>query len=327
MNEAERTGRPILLCLAIIFFFILSGVAAFAQPVRIAVGAASVASLPTWVAQDGGYFAREGVPAELIYIRGGPQTMSALVSGEVPFAQIYGGALVAAGLTGADVVIIAGLINSPFFSIVTVKGIVKPEDLRGKKIGITTFGSATDFALRLALKKWNIKADSEVSILQMRGVPEILPAMAAGALQGGVMSPPTNMIAIRAGYKELAFLPQIGVAFQHTSLATSRKFLERNRPAALKVMRAYRAAIERIKADKAFSMKTLGRYMNTQDNVVLDYSYNTAEPLFRPVAYPTLEGIQAALDFLGDKDPKAKQAQPKDFVDASLLDEIAKAGR
>jgi len=161
----------------------------------------------------------------------------------------------------------------------------------------------------------------------MRGVPEILPAMAAGALQGGVMSPPTNMIAIRAGYKELAFLPQIGVAFQHTSLATSRKFLERNRPAALKVMRAYRAAIERIKADKAFSMKTLGRYMNTQDNVVLDYSYNTAEPLFRPVAYPTLEGIQAALDFLGDKDPKAKQAQPKDFVDASLLDEIAKAGR
>ena len=253
--------------------------------------------------------------------------MSALVSGEVPFAQIYGGAAIAAALTGADVVIVAGLINSPFFSIVTTKGIDKPEDLRGKKIGISTFGSATDFALRLALKKWHIKADSEVSILQMRGVPEILPAMAAGALHGGVMSPPTNMIAIRAGYKELAYLPQIGVAFQHTTLATSRKYLERNRLTALKVMRAYRAAIERIKADKAFTMKTLAKYMNTQDNVVLDYSYNTGEPLFRPLAYPTLEGIQAALDFLGDKEPKAKLAQPKDFVDTSLLDEIAKAAR
>jgi NitT/TauT family transport system substrate-binding protein len=327
MNGPERSGRTILLFITITSFFILAKVAAFAQPVRIAVGAASVASLPTWVAQDGGYFAREGVPAELIYIRGGPQTMSALISGEVPFAQIYGGALISAALTGADVVIIAGLINEPFFSIVTIKGIEKPEDLRGKKIGISTFGSATDFALRLALKKWNIKADSEVSILQMRGVPEILPAMAAGALHGGVMSPPTNMIAIRAGYKELAFLPQIGVAFQHTSLATSRKYLERNRPTALKVMRAYRAAIERIKADKAFTMKTLGKYMNTQDNVVLDYSYNTAEPLFRPLAYPTMEGIQAALDFLGDKEPKAKLAQPKDFVDTSLLDEIAKVSR
>jgi ABC-type nitrate/sulfonate/bicarbonate transport system substrate-binding protein len=317
--------RKLNLCLAATALVLLgAAVSASAQPVRIAVGAASVASLPTWVAQDGGYFAREGVPAELIYIRGGPQTMSALVSGEVPFAQIYGGALLAAALTGADVVIVAGLINQPFFSIVTTKGIYKPEDLRGKKIGISTFGSATDFALRLALKKWGIKADSEVSILQMRGVPEILPAMASGALHGGVMSPPTNMIAIRTGFKELAYLPQVGISFQHTTLATSRRYLERNRATAIKVLQAYRSAIERIKVDRAFTMKTLSKYMNTSDPVVLEYSYNTGLPLFRPVPYPTMEGIQAALDFLADKEPKAKQAQPKDFVDISLLQEIEK---
>jgi len=325
MSRAVKISRLKLISytLAVLALFGVV-VSASAQPVRIAVGAASVASLPTWVAQDCGYFAREGVPAELIYIRGGPQTMSALISGEVPFAQIYGGALLAAALTGADVVIVAGLINQPFFSIVSIKGIDKPEDLRGKKIGISTFGSATDFALRLALKKWGIKADSEVSILQMRGVPEILPAMASGALQGGVMSPPTNMIAIRAGFKELAYLPQVGISFQHTSLATSRRYLERNRATALKVLKAYRRAIERIKADKAFTMKTLSKYMNTSDNVVLEYSYNTGLPLFRPVPYPTLEGIQSALDFLAEKEPKAKQAQPKDFVDLSLLQEIEK---
>src|ERR1051325_1811096 len=135
MKRAFRAWCPKgVLCALTVFSFSIGG-EAFAQPVRIAVGAASVASLPTWVAQDGGYFAREGVPAELIYIRGGPQTMSALVSGEVPFAQIYGGALLAAALTGADVVIVAGLINQPFFSIVTTKDIDKPEDLRGKKMG------------------------------------------------------------------------------------------------------------------------------------------------------------------------------------------------
>src|SRR5262245_44602243 len=312
---------------ALIVLILAAWSSAFAQPVRIAVGAASVASLPTWVAQDGGYFAREGVPAELIYIRGGPQTMAALISGEVPFAQIYGGALIAAALTGADVLIVAGVINEPFFSIITTKGIDKPEDLRGKKIGISTFGSATDFALRLALKKWNLKADSEVSILQMRGVPEILPAMASGALHGGVLSPPTNMMAIRAGFKELAFLPQVGISFQHTSLATSRKYLERNRATALKALRAYNSAIDRIKADKAFTQKTLSKYMSTNDQVVLDYSYNVGQPLFRNPPYPTLEGIQSALDFLADKEPKAKQAQPKDFVDLSLLQEIEKGGK
>ncbi|HEY7316929.1 MAG TPA: ABC transporter substrate-binding protein [Candidatus Binatia bacterium] len=322
-----RMLKAVLICSLIMSVTLIWGWArpAFAQPVRIAVGAASVASLPTWVGHDGGYFAREGVPAEIIYIRGGPQTMSALVSGEVPFAQIYGGALIAAGLTGVDTVIVAGLINSPFFSIITTKGIDKPEDLRGKKIGISTFGSATDFALRLALKKWGLKADSEVSILQMRGVPEILPALGSGALNGGVLSPPTNMMAIRAGFKELAYLPQIGISFQHTSLATTRRYIERNRATVLRVLRAYNAAIERIKADKAFTIKTLSKYMHTTDSIVLDYSYNVAQPLFRVPPYPTLEGIQAALDFLAEKEPRAKQFQPKDFVDLSLLQEIEKA--
>src|SRR2546430_1741871 len=118
--------------------------------------------------------------------------MSALVSGEVPFAQIYGGALVAAGLTGVDTVVVAGLINQPFFSVITTIGIDKPDDLRGKKIGISTFGSATDFALRLALKNWGLKADSEVSIFQIRGVPGILPAMGSGALDGGAAPSPAH---------------------------------------------------------------------------------------------------------------------------------------
>ena len=177
----------------------------------------------------------------------------------------------------------------------------------------------------MALKKWGLKADSEVSILQMRGVPEILPAMASGALHGGVLSPPTNMMAIRAGFKELAYLPQVGISFQHTSLATTRRYIEKNRPTALKVMRAYSAAIGRIKADKAFTLKVLSKYMSTTDSVVLDYSYNVGQPLFRTVSYPTLEGIQAALDFLAEKEPRAKQFQPKDFVDLSLLQEIEKA--
>jgi NitT/TauT family transport system substrate-binding protein len=326
MRRVAKISRPNPVCYTLAALSLLIGAAvASADPVRIAVGAASVASLPTWVAQDGGYFAREGVPAELIYIRGGPQTISALVSGEVPFAQVYGGAIAAANLTGADIAIIAGLINQPFFSVITTRGIDKPEDLRGKKIGITTFGSATDFALRLTLKKWGIKADSEVSILQLRGVQEILPAMNSGALHGGVMSPPTNMMAIRAGFKELAYLPQVGISFQHTTLATTKRYLEKNRPTALKVMRAYSAAIERIKADKAFTLKVLSKYMSTTDSVVLDYSYNIGQPLFRTVPYPTLEGLQAALDFLAEKEPKAKQFQPKDFVDVSLLQEIEKS--
>jgi NitT/TauT family transport system substrate-binding protein len=297
----------------------------FAQTVRIAVGTASVASLPSWVAAEGGYFTREGLHAELIYIRGGPQTLSALLGGDVHFAQVYSGPILSARLTGADTVIVAGLINQPLFSVITAASIDKPEDLRGKKVGISTFGSATDVALRLALKKWGLKADSEVNILQMRGVPEILPALASGSIQGGVLSPPTNMIAIKAGFKELSYLPQLGISFQHTSLATTRRYLDKNRTTTMKALKAYTAAIERIKTDKPFAKRALSKYMQTTDGDVLEYSYNAANPVFKAPPYPTLDGIRATLDFLAEKEPKAKQAQAKDFADLSLLEELDRA--
>jgi hypothetical protein len=71
-------------------------------------------------------------------------------------------------------------------------------------------------------------------------------------------------------------------------------------------------------------MKTISKHMRTTDNDELEYSYNAAAPLFRAPPYPTLEGIQSTLDFLAEKEPKAKQAHPKDFVDNSLLDELVK---
>ena len=297
-----------------------------AEPVRVAVGAASVAHLPGWMALEGGYFSRQGLDAELIYIRGGPQTVAALLGGDVVVAQVYSQPLLAAHLTGADTVIIAGLINQPLFSVMAVRGIEKPQDLRGKKMGITTFGSATDLAARLALKKWDLKPETDVSILQIRGVPEILGAMQSGAIDAGVVSPPTNMMAMKAGFKELAYLPKLGISFQHTTLSTTRRHVARNRDTIMRVLKAYSAAIGRIKADKEFTFKVLGKYFKTTDREVLDFTYNSAQALFAKIPYPTLQGIQATLDFMGEKDPKARQAKPGDFVDVSLLQEIEKAG-
>jgi NitT/TauT family transport system substrate-binding protein len=261
----------------------------------------------------------------LIFIRGGPQTVAALVGGDVAFAQVYSQPLIAAKLGGADTVLVAGLINQPLFSIMAIPSIEKPQDLRGKKIGITTFGSATDLALRLALKHWALK-EGDVSILQIRGVPEILSALQTGAVQAGTVSPPTNMMAVKAGFRELAYLPKLGISFQHTTLSTSRRQVAANRELALKVLRSYALAIRRIKTDKSFTVKVLSKYFRTNDQEVLDYTYNTGLPLFQEIPYPTLQGIQSMLDFLGEKDPKARQAKPGEFVDTSLLEEIERAG-
>ena len=151
-----------------------------------------------------------------------------------------------------------------------------------------------------------------------------LPALASGSIQGGVLSPPTNMMAMKAGFKELSYLPQLGISFQHTTLVTTRRYLDKNRNTTLRTLKAYIAAIERIKADKPFAKKVLSKYMQTTDAEVLEYSYNASNPVFKTPPYPTLEGIRATLDFLAEREPKARQAQAKDFADLSLLEEIEK---
>jgi len=318
--------RDIAQLISVLLTVFACGTPSFAQTARIAVGAASVAHLPGWVAVEGGYFSREGLHPELIFIRGGPQTVAALLGGDVSLAQVYSQPLLSAKLSGADTVILAGLINQPLFSLMSVPSVARPENLRGKKMGITTFGSASDLALRLALKKWGLNPETDVSILQIRGIPEILGALQSGAIDAGIVSPPTNIMAIKAGFRELAYLPKLGISFQHTTLSTTRRYISRNREMTIRILKSYIAGIRRIKSDRPFSLKVLSKYFRTTDREVLDYTYDSAVHLFQEMPYPTLQGIQSTLDFLGEKDPKARQAKPADFVDTTLLEDIQKSG-
>jgi len=320
----EKKFNCILLYILVVSILWLSP--SEAQPVRIGYGSFGVVHLPGWVALEGGYFLGEGVNAELIYIAGGPQTVSALLGGNVDFVQVYSQPVLAAHLRGADTVLIAGLFNQPPLSIITTPGIEKPEDLRGKKIGITTYGSATDLALRLALKKWRLSPERDVTILQIRGLAEILGALKSKAIDAGVLSPPTDKMAAEAGFKNLVYIPQMGISFQHTTLATTRRYLQKNRAVAIRVLRAQISGIHRIKADKEFASKVLAKYLKIRDPEILSYTYDTGVPFFKTPPYPSLEGIKATLDFLAEREPKAKHVNAADFVDLSLLEEIDKTG-
>jgi NitT/TauT family transport system substrate-binding protein len=252
--------------------------------------------------------------------------VAALLGGDVSLAQVYSQPLLSARLGGGDTVILAGLINQPLFSLMSVPSLERPQDLKGKRMGVTTYGSASDLALRLALRKWGLKAETDVTILQIRGIPEILGALQSGAIDAGIVSPPTNIRAIKAGFRELAYLPKLGISFQHTTLSTTRRYIARNRETTVKMLKAYVGGIRRIKNDKAFAMRVLSKHLRTTDAEVLEYTYNSAVHLFQEIPYPTLPGIQSTLDFLGEKDPKARQAKPGEFVDVTLLEEIEKSG-
>ena len=142
-----------------------------AAPLRVAYSAISGAMSSLWVAQEGGYFKREGLDVELLYIGGGSLLIQSMLSGDVPFAYGPSVPVINASLRGADLVLVGNTGNSLVFSIMSRPEIKQPANLKGKKVGVTRLGGSTDWALDAALKQWGLER-REITVIQTGGMPE-----------------------------------------------------------------------------------------------------------------------------------------------------------
>ena len=276
-----------------------------------------------WVAQEAGYFARHGLDSSLIYVASSSKLAPAMMAGEVPIAVMGGEAVVNAALGGADLVFVAGVLNRPVFFIVVTPDIQRPEDLRGKAIGVSRYGASSDFATRLALRHWGLEPNKDVAILQLGGIPEILAAMKAGAVKGGAMSPPTNVRARREGYRDLVFTADLGF-FPHDALVTTRTYLRQHEDAVRAYMKAYAEGVRRYKSDKAIGVEVIKKYTKVTDPELVEQAYAIAAPQLDDLLYLETKGILAVLDF--STHPKAKAAKPEDFMDLRIYRELEHSG-
>ncbi len=277
-----------------------------------------------WVAQEAGYFARQGLDSSLVYIGSSTKIAQAMLGGDVHIAVMGGEAVVNAVLGGADLVFAAGVMNRPLFFIVVTPDIQRPEDLRGKAIGVSRYGASSDFSARLALRHWGLEPIRDVAILQLGGIPEILATMKGGGVKGGALSPPTNVRARREGYHELINTAELGF-FPHDAIVTTRAFL-RERPEAVRAfIKGYAEGVHRYKTDKAFAFQVLKQYTKVTDPELLEQAWALAAPALEDAPlHLEPRGIQAVLDFLGT--PKAKATKPEDYMDLRILREVEQSG-
>ncbi|MBI3076792.1 MAG: ABC transporter substrate-binding protein [Deltaproteobacteria bacterium] len=183
-----------------------------------------------WVTKEAGLFERHGLRVQLIYLGGG-QATKVLLAGSSPIISISGPAPIAAAIQGADTVIVATVLNTFIFSIMARPELTRPEALRGRRVGISRFGAATDFALRYALRRWGLEPGRDVAILQVGGVPEILAALRQGAIDAGVLSSPSTRLARRAGFPELVDMGKLGIEYPGACIVTTRRGLRALRAA------------------------------------------------------------------------------------------------
>jgi len=297
-----------------------------AAPMRIAYSAISGAMSTLWVAQEGGYFKREGLDTELLYIGGGSLLIQSMLSGEVPFAYGPSVPVINASLRGSDLVLIGNTGNALVFSIMSRPEIKQPANLKGKKVGVTRLGGSTDWALDAASKQWGLERGRDIVVIQTGGMPEGLAALLAGALDAVVLSPPSNFRAMKAGMHELADVGQLGIIFPNTPLSTTRSFIKSNRETALRFLRGFTQGWLRLRTDKEFSMKVLSKYTKVADPETLAQLHQTYGVRYSGdrIPYVRAEGVDEILKRTPGKE--AKEAKAGEFIDNSLLRELEQSG-
>ena len=293
--------------------------------INVAVPAVSLLQAPLFVAIDAGAFKKHGM--DVRYIVTGARTIQALVGGSVQFAQgVSSRTVPAAGLAGADAVLIANFSDKLLFTMHSAPEIHSLQDLKGKVVGVSGIGGSTDFATRLALTQAGLIPDKDVAIRGVGGVPEIVAALRAKAVHAGTLSPPSSFVAQKAGFKMLFDMSTLGVDYVSSGLGVKKAMLAANRSEAKQFLMAMIQGAEILTTDEEFALRVLAKHTRISDREVLKNSYHYLRPYFLRVPYPSQRAIKDTLDVLAKDIPKAKDADPKDFIDNSILKEIEASG-
>ncbi len=302
-----------------------------AQLTKLNVGYSAVSAdqLPAWVAKETGLFAKNGLDVQLIFFTGGTTAILALVSGDVPVTQVSGPGLVNSALAGSDAVFVAAGITSLNYVLMGKPGVKSAEQLKGGSVAISRFGSATDSIARFALKKIGLTPGKDVTIVQVGTGPDRLNAALTGKVTAAVINPPSSFLAAKQGLAVIADVAQMGLVFQHTGAATTRKFIREHPDTVRRYVRAHVEAVHRMWTDKEGTVRVLGKYMGTNvDHEILEKSRENVmtEAFYPKKQYPSLEGLKTVIDEIAERDPRAKTAKPEQFVDFTFIKELDQSG-
>ncbi|HTN73181.1 MAG TPA: ABC transporter substrate-binding protein [Methylomirabilota bacterium] len=278
----------------------------------------------TWIAKEAGYFTAEGLDVELIRVGGSTRMVAAMLGGSAPLIQAGASAALAATGAGGDVVIIAATGNVSPFHLMARPEIKQAMDLKGKRAGITTFGSTSDQVVRLALKHFGLEPAKDVALLPFGAQPEAFAALQSGAVQTAPLSYPLYARAAKLGMRELVRISELGFEDINGTVITTKSFILQQRDTAMRFMRGFIRGMHRYRTDKEFSKRVLGKYGKITDDELLEGAWQDYAPTIQKSPRPSLKAIQFIIETqFKDKAPLPK---PETFVDASLADQLEKNG-
>jgi ABC-type nitrate/sulfonate/bicarbonate transport system substrate-binding protein len=320
----RRTLTMAVFALSVLTLWHASGQA---QLTKLNVGYSAISgdALPAWIAKDAGIFEKNGLDVQLVFFTGGTTAVMALVSADTPIAQLAGAAVVNSVMAGSDAALVVGGVTSLNYYLMGRPEIKTAEQLKGGTVAISRFGSSSDFIARYALQKVGLTPGKDVTIVQIGSTTARVDAALTGRVQATVVNPPASIIAQKRGMTVLADLPKLGLVYQHTSVATTRKYIREHPEIVRRYVKSQVDAVHRIYTDKEASLRALARFIGrTVERDVLEKTWENllSEAVLPRKQYPSLEGIKTILA----TELKGKPGKPEDFVDSSFIRELDQSG-
>ena len=314
-----------LIILLLVLTFSYPEAATGADKLRIGYGAPSVTMSILWITKEGKLFEKNGLDVEVLYLESA-LVQRALIAGNVAFGEMTGSLMSAPKLQGADLVMVAGFLNHLQYRLVARPEIKSVAELKGKRVGVSRFGAGADRATRLLLSKLGLHPEKDVVLVQVGGAPTRLSALSANAIDAAIVDPPDHKKAQEAGMRVLANMEEMNIPFQHTGLVTSRAQLAKAPDIARRVIKSFVEGIHLASFNSETPKKAFRKYMRLQQERELEDAYQVLRGFIQRKPYPTLDGFKAVFAELAEQIPAAKNADPKDFIDTRILEELDRSG-
>ncbi len=315
----------LLIFLPLVFPFLVQGQAT--SPIRAAYTSIAIQMTPLYLMKDLNLPRKHGLDVEMLYIPVSSRAVQAALAGEIQFMTSGGVANINANMAGADFVGLTATLNTFIFKILSQPEIKGIEALKGRRIGISRLGGASDFSIRYALDRWKIQPEKEVAIIQLGGEVELTAALQNKGIDAAIVSEPFATLLEQSGFKVLYDLSRLDVPYTLHGIGTRKSYIRANRDTVIRFMKAYLEGIAIFKKNKDLALNTLKKYARLENVSVMRSIHDEyAQRLIRNVPYPSPEGIQTIIDQLAKTRPQAKTLNPDDFIDPTILREIDASG-
>ncbi len=275
--------------------------------------------LPVWVTKAASIFEKNGLDVDLQYIASAA-SIAALVSGQTQISQGGGSEALSANVSGADLVLIGNLVPVYPYVFEVTSDIKTLSDLKGKKVGVSNPGSASDIATRVGLRKQDLDPDKDVTIVPVGSSQNRTAALKSGAIQGGLDQLPYSLILEKAGLHQLFDLASLKLPTVNNGIAVQRSYMNAHREVVQRYIDSIVEGLTRMKMDKPFAISVLKKQLKLDDEQALSITYDYAvKNLFPSLPSVTKEQLADSVDVLSAKNPKVRDYDVTKMLDNSFV--------